>query len=138
MIYFSLCALMLPTWQDLRKKEISRSIVFGLWGGLAVIAAMLYVNGFRQDWQMPVKMAAALFFSVLAGRYGKDKHIGRGDLLIILWLYAALHFDFWLKGFCLGLIFLWIWAIICKLRHQKERMPLLPFLWSGYLLALFV
>lgn len=138
MIYLTLCAMALPAWQDYQKKKVYHSTLMGLWAMAMVGLAAEYVNGADLEWTNIAKVAIAAIISFLSLKYGKDRYVGRGDILMLAWLYVMLPFAFYLKVLTIGFCLLWIWAVACKIAGKTEELPMLPFLWFGYVLSLLL
>lgn len=127
--------LLWGSWQDIRKRIISRNyILFGGIGGIvAGILSLLKGNRLFSEW-----LAAFLpgIIILVAARITKEK-IGAGDgwVLVVLANYMNLQELCMLLQTAIILVALFALMLICGGRVSRDYpIPFLPFLWIAYMI----
>lgn len=132
-LYFAVFSVI--AWQDFRKKEIASDMLLLLWG-LALAGTVFHLQS-QGSGVEAVKIAAGILLSVIYAKYGRDFSLGKGDILILLWLAACLPVMEMLQILTYGFFLLWIAAIVARLRGKSGLvLPVMPFLWIGYGMAI--
>lgn len=122
--------LILNSWKDWRKHEISLWLtgMFAFGGIFFSIAE----NRAPQDFLVPAGIS--LFFLALAPLSGGG--VGMGDGLLLLSLGTMADTEEYIRTLCLGLLLAAAWSgflmTVCK-KGRKTEIPLVPFLFLGYL-----
>ncbi len=136
MKYLVLVLLGFLAWQDIKKRSIRREVLLGLWLVLLPVK-LLGLTDRAELFKELTLLLAALLVSAVVIWLGREKHIGKGDVLTSIWLLTAASPEVFLTAAAWGLMALWLWAVWQKLRKRKELIPWIPFLWGGYLAACF-
>lgn len=122
-------------WKDLKSREIPLALplVYGIGGILCSVLQEREIT----DWMLPAGLGA--FFVALG--FLTEGAVGIGDGWVLLALGCLLHTDEYLKTIAAGFLLASFWSAIllvfCK-KNRKTEIPLVPFLFLGYVGGLFL
>lgn len=122
-------------WMDMRRREISLILT----GVYACVGILLSAAEGRQpvDYLVPLGIGALMMaFCLLSGGA-----VGMGDGWILLSLGMMLGTDAYIRTVCISMILAAAWAAVLLAvfkKGKKAELPLVPFLFLGYLAGLIV
>lgn len=147
----TLGTLLVMALQDFLKKYITTSMLIMAWT-VSMVEVLWKQSQLLSS--AGIKIGLGILISLLLIHFGKNHFIGKGDYLVLIWLFSFGSISQSVQVVAYGLTVLCIFAIgiktkvmIKKIRKNKasekkvekeiklsNEIPMIPFLWIGYLL----
>ncbi len=127
----ALALLTLNAWQDLRRREILPRIT-GLFALVGLLLGMTEEGAF---WTYGIGVGLGLSLLGLSLLGGGQVGLGDGFALAVLGLWVPWERAWTSLLVGLGGCALWGGFLLFRHHQRRERLPFLPFLWAGYLVA---
>lgn len=125
-----LCYLLPCSWQDIKRKEISKRFLFG--GGLAVLCyKMCFLKGTVKELMVGILPGLGLLFLA----WMTKEAIGYGDGVIVLTMGVLLGAKMAFGVLWLALLLAAVFSVICLLQKRCKKSstyPFVPFLLAAW------
>lgn len=144
--------------QDYFKKYITTSMLVAVW--LVSIAGLL--QNTQLNTAAGIRAGIGALLTLFLMKVGKSRILGKGDYFVLIWLFSFGDFLYHVRALSYTMLFLFLFATGIKcyqkinpknrsnqkttevpkqsssqekaIKEQKDEIPMIPFLWIGYLL----